>query len=200
MEETQEQTVTMSIPVDTPQSTSNPQQNKIVNCPVHMGNTTPKCPDCRPYMEAKPEEISTEVKPKHPGGRPCEFCQRRDEILTVTKKYITDCKVKKQIPYVEELADDLEVLDDTMSDWASKRKEDGSLEHPEFSGTYKRLKMVQKLQLLKRTNGRFNPTGAIFQLKVNHGFIETEKRILAGDKTEPLQIEFINEKQLPHDD
>jgi hypothetical protein len=141
--------------------------------------------------------------PKHPGGRPCIYCQRKEEIQKTAEEYIEKARStqKPYIPYKEELAMIVGVDDETLGLWAVKKKEetvDGvtttTLEHPEFSVTIKRLMTLQKLLLLKRTIGRFNPTGAIFQLKVNHGAIETEKKVLAGDKDEPLEVRIVEDK------
>lgn len=143
---------------------------------------------------------------KHAGGRPCEYCAKAVEIEVKTNKYLNDCRgkngTKPAIPFLEELADILDVDTETLSNWANKKKEDDSLEHPQFFDTWKKIKNYQKLLLLKRTLGRFNPSGAIFQLKANHGMIETEKTILAGstNKDEKLVIEFVPEKPLPDDE
>lgn len=127
---------------------------------------------------------------KDKGGRPCEYCKDKDRILESTNKYIKDCNnpAKLKIPYIEELAIILDVDDDTIVQWAAKKNELKQLEHPEFSAAIKKLKTVQKFRLLNRTLGRFNPTGAIFQLKANHNMIETEKQIHAGDKGAPVEL------------
>lgn len=88
-----------------------------------------------------------------------------------------------EIPFVEEIAEILDVSDQTIVDWCKK--------HPEFKVVYDRLIRKQKLQLLKGSMNRDIATaGAIFQLKANHGLIESEKRIVAGDKNEPLTFKW----------
>lgn len=138
--------------------------------------------------------------PKHPGGRPCEYCKRKDEIDKITRGYIQSARDKKGtknafIPYQQELADMLDVDGDTVYQWTIKERADGSLEHEEFTGLIKRLNNLKELFLLKRTTGRFNPTGAIFQLKTKHGYMETDKRVLAGDSKEPLEIIITEEER-----
>lgn len=141
-----------------------------------------------------------ELTKKHEGGRPCEYCKRKDEIDKVTREYIQSARDKKGtkdafVPYQQELADMLDVDGDTVYQWTIKQNEDNSLEHEEFSGLIKKLNNLKELFLLKRTMGRFNPTGAIFQLKTKHGYMETDKRVLAGDSNEPLEIVITEEER-----
>ena len=106
---------------------------------------------------------------------------------------------KATIPFIEELAMILDRDDETIQLWAEKEK-DGVLEHPELHESIKQLMNIQKLRLKQRTLGRYNPTGAIFQLKANHGMIETEKKIVSGDGNTPLLIELVPERPKPEDE
>lgn len=136
-------------------------------------------------------------KPKNLGGRPCEYCKNKDSVEKKVQGFIDRCttseKGKTIMPFLEELCLELDIDEDTMSNWANKKTPENEAEHPWFFGAYKKLRMVQKLRLQQRTMGRYNPTGAIFLLKANHGYMESEKKILAGDRNEPLQIEIIEE-------
>lgn len=125
------------------------------------------------------------------GGRPCGYCSDL-RIQEVTDKYIQDCNspTKPKIPYVQELAMILDTWADMLEDWTDKKDDKGELEHPKFNQSIRRLKNIQQLRLLERTLGRFNPTGAIFQLKVNHKYIETEKKLLVGDPDNPLHNKY----------
>jgi hypothetical protein len=185
---------------------SNPQQEVQTVVPVE--NANPEAIQSQAVEANQPqnsESASTEAKPdlspSNPpivdkGGRPCEYCADKENIELKTKEYLDLVKTSKgAIPFIEELADKLEIDADTVDNWASKRTADGSLEHEQFFGTIKRIKNYQKLQLLKRTLGRYNPSGAIFQLKANHGLMESEKRILTGDTKEPLNIIITEEKK-----
>ncbi len=182
-------------PEATPQelSTNNPQET-IEKIQCNIAN-------CRHKIFNTKEEFDQHVKDIHTAGRPCEYCIRAKEINAIAIKYLTQARDAKKsgkpfIPYLQELADLLECDSDRISLWANKTKDDGKLEHPEFYGIVKSLNNLKELLLLKRTTGRFNPTGAIFQLKTKHGYIETEKQILAGDKTaEPIQITIVEEKK-----
>lgn len=148
-----------------------------------------------PTSQASPD------KPKV--GRPCEYCQRKEEVQKIAEAYYKRFKdvraTKPQVPYIQELALELDIDRDIIHDWAEKKTQSGELEHPDFNRTIKNIKTLQELLLLKRTMGRYNPTGAIFQLKTNHKYIETEKQILAGSDNpkEKLEIVFVNEKPLP---
>ena len=131
-------------------------------------------------------------------GRPTKYNQ---EILDKTKAYylrfkeaepviqVTSIVNNKEVlneisnpdyykpPYLEELALDLDIDDETIIEWSKI--------HPNFSATIKRIKSLQKVRLLNSTMNKNSNVGAIFQLKCNHGMIETEKRqvdITSGGK------------------
>ena len=131
-------------------------------------------------------------------GPKCKFCQDPDFYLKKIALYdlwtrgkLPDGKI--HIPFLEELCDTdyLGIHTDTLNEWITDELH--KTEHPELAATIKGLVMRQKQFLLKRTLGANNPSGAIFQLKANHGLMEAEKKIIAGDKHEPLQIEIIEE-------
>jgi len=73
------------------------------------------------------------------------------------------------IPYLEEFASEIGVDEDTITNWGK--------EHRKFFGAIKRLKTKQKAMLQKLgLHNKVNSSMAIFQLKANHGLMETEKR------------------------
>lgn len=128
-------------------------------------------------------------------GRPCEFCQRKDEILKITQDYINTGKGDKpKMVYINELALFIGCDRDKVADWKNKKMRGGNYEHPEFHRLVKELESIQELRLQQRIMGRYNPTGAIFLLKTKHGYIETEKKVHAGDPDEPLEIIITEEK------
>lgn len=134
-------------------------------------------------------------------GRPCECCKNMEVVLQVTQDYLSEARNARKsnkpfIPYQQDLADRLDIDADTVWAWATKKTNTGDLEHPEFAGLVKSLNNIKELLLLQRTTGRYNPTGAIFQLKTKHGYIETEKRILnGGEDNEPLEIRIVEAKK-----
>jgi hypothetical protein len=136
-------------------------------------------------------EVVTE---KHAGGRPSKYNEGKLDIAT---KYVKDCINANHIPYIEELALLCDVDDTTLLNWCDYK------ENKEFLATIKRLKTLQKFRLMQRVSSpKGNPTGSIFILKANHNMIETEKRILAGEKNaEPMQVSVTSyadaNKQIP---
>lgn len=133
-------------------------------------------------------------------GRPCKYCKRKEELQLKADQYLNLClevrNTKPIIPFIEELAIMLDTYDENIVNWSNKKDERDELEHPEFFTTIRKLKNLQKLLLLKRTLGRYNPTGAIHQLKVNYGMIETGKHILTGSMDESVQynIHIVSKK------
>lgn len=123
---------------------------------------------------------------KRPIGRPTKY---NETMIDKVREYISTCgREQTELPTLEGLSLYININLDTILEWGKK--------YPDFSGAIKELKQQQKAQLIN--DGMYggkdvNATMAIFLLKVNHDMIETEKRILAGDKNEPLQIEFVDE-------
>jgi hypothetical protein len=108
----------------------------------------------------------------HP-GQPTKYSE---EVIPKIDEYLEG---EKTIPTREGFACFINVNDDTLVEWEKV--------HPEFSAAVKRITQIQKVDLVKGgLTQKFNPTMSIFLLKANHGMIETEKRILAGDKDNPL--------------
>lgn len=125
-----------------------------------------------------------------PTGRPTKYSI--DMLKKAQAYYQQHMQNKQSIPYIEELELELGVDDDQINEWA-KRGADGTydLSYPriaEFYATIKDIKKLQRVRLLKETIKPY-PAGAIFQLKANHGLMESEKRILQGDKNaDPINI------------
>lgn len=193
-----------------PQLESTPEQPQNNNLSTSNSQILCGLDDCKESFESL-ALLKDHLKKAHnvnsAPGRPCEYCTNKDKYQALAEDYLKKSRQKTgekvAIPFIEELADILDVEDDTLKHWAD-RKIPGTdiLEHPEFTKVYKRILGVQKLRLLQRTLGRYNPTGAIFQLKANHGLIETEKKVLAGDGNSPLEIVIIEEdkKRLSEDE
>lgn len=192
-EQESDQVVTITPPDDL--STTNPQVEQTQSIQL-----SPE--EIQAVQNGEPVIVSDNLAPlpqpkKNLGGRPCEYCKNKDSVEKKVQAFIDRCitteKGKTIMPFLEELCIELDIDEDTMSNWAHKQTPEKELEHPWFFGAYKKLRMIQKLRLQQRTMGRYNPTGAIFLLKANHGFMETEKKYIAGDKDEPLQIEIVEE-------
>lgn len=135
------------------------------------------------------------------GGRPCKLCENEEAYMKIVNDFYTKCRKagegKVVMPWFEELALDLDCDDETVSIWATKMDGD-SLEHPEFSASYAKIKTLQKLRLQQRLLGRYNPSGAIKLLEWNHNKVSANKQIIAGDSNQPLQVEIIEERRTPN--
>lgn len=134
-----------------------------------------------------------------PFGRPTKY---NEKMLQKAKAYYLsfieaepfldeDQKIKNPRynypPYIEELSLELDVDDDTIVEWSKI--------HKDFSATIKKIKKLQKLRLYDKSMQKSSTTGAIFQLKVNHGMIETSKTdITSGGET------IVGFNYLPNDD
>jgi hypothetical protein len=91
------------------------------------------------------------------------------------------------MPFVEEFALQQDLNTDTILEWTK--------EYPEFSVARKRMQDKQRYQLQRQgLENKVNPTMAIFQLKCNHGFIETEKRVMehSGSLLSKVEVEFVD--------
>lgn len=133
---------------------------------------------------------------KRPAWRPTTY---DDSKLKIAQDYLLKCSGlvdgKKRLPILEELARLCGVDHETLDNWAEKKDENGNYIRPEFLATIKSVRSLQKETLVQKGMQMSNPTFAIFLLKANHGMIETEKRILAGERQgEPLQVSVTNYK------
>jgi len=89
------------------------------------------------------------------------------ETLLKAQRYVTDCRKDNVTPFIEELAFELDINDDTINEWTKK--------HDEFSATIRRLKMLQRL-CIKRggLEKKMQSNMAIFLLKTNHEEVDTD--------------------------
>jgi hypothetical protein len=166
------------------------------------GTASPNLTDQTVTIEMLDAEIATEtltlssIPSKNVAGQPCGFCQNHKEILLKTKQYFEECKGKFKMPFVEELALELDYNEDTLIEWIRYTGHEFDLEHKEYSAAYAKLKTLQKLRLQQRILGRYNPRGGIFLLTVNHGMIESDKRIVASENNKPLEIVIVEEGKI----
>ncbi len=199
----QDNVVTMTIPVMDPMSGEvrivepTPEQEQSLK-PELTAITTEHGQIIEYEGEAPTEAEIRELLASRPGtGRPCKYCENKEEYQKIVDDYIERCRSAKDgkavMPWIEELALELNTIDETLSEWAKRKITDGSLEHPEFSASYATVKMLQKLRLQQRSIGRYNPAGSLALLRFNHGMMDTSKQILAGDKNEPIQVQIIEE-------
>lgn len=98
---------------------------------------------------------------KHPGGRPTKYNEQM--VLAVDQYLETTGREQTKLPTIEGLALYLGVDDDTIVEW--------SKEYIEFSAAVKKIKMLQKEQLINDSfygGKEVNAAAGIFMLKVNH--------------------------------
>lgn len=97
-----------------------------------------------------------------PAGRPTLYS---DEINEKAREYLRFCREKPNIPFIEELALELDVCRDTILEWTRQ--------HEEFSCTIQMLMLLQSFLLKKGSLcKKLQPNVAIFLLKANHGLTD----------------------------
>lgn len=131
-----------------------------------------------------PRELTVNGSYAAVGGRPSKYTD--EQLCQAVKDYLERFKDNDEVPYHEELIDILGVYPDT---YFSYKKH-----YPQFQRISKRIDNLQKLRLLRGgVKNKLNVVGTIFQLKVNHGMIETEKRLQQSESK--LVIEWRGESQ-----
>ncbi len=115
-----------------------------------------------------------ENKSSNPVGRPTKYSE---EVLIQAENYLQRIKDKEDIPYLSELASELDITTRTIENWVDEQGENS-----EFFRTIKRIVDYQEFCLEKGALvGKYNPTSAIFQLKTNHGKIEANELRMKGE-------------------
>lgn len=123
-----------------------------------------------------------------PEGRPTKYNPLFNK---EAEEYLRTCgREQTKLPKLTEFYRHIGITRETGDQWQNQ--------HPEFSDTCKKIMDLQKEELID--DGLFggkevNASMAIFLLKANHGMIETEKRILAGDDKEPIQIQVVKDQE-----
>lgn len=104
-----------------------------------------------------------------------EVSKKNPERVTEHQNFNID-----EVPYIEELELTMGVDDETMVRWTKK--------HEDFRAAINNIKKLQKLRLMRMTNAKDKCTACqIFQLKANHGMIESEKLLVGNSNGEPLE-------------
>lgn len=97
----------------------------------------------------------------------CDYCLHKEKYQNCIEHYLKkfeESKTEKAaIPFIEELALALGKDEDILKLWLLDEN------HEEYISAIKKLLLMQKLRLLQKTQGRFNPIGAIFLLQALHG-------------------------------
>ena len=113
-------------------------------------------------------------------GRPSKLNQ---ELIDKIYKYHDYCIETSEIPYLERLEIQLDISQETVSDWINKDSSNNELLSDlktMFSEAIKKVKKLQKLMLMEKLV-KSNSIGAMFLLKTVHGYVETSKQINEGN-------------------
>jgi len=93
----------------------------------------------------------------------CDYCMHKEKYQTLINDYLSKIKArtgeKVDIPFIEEVALLLDVDEDVFLSWLE------DVTHTELIASIKKIKLLQKVRLLKRVVGRFNPEGPIYLLE-----------------------------------
>lgn len=123
-------------------------------------------------------------------ARPTKYSQ---ELLDKAISFYEKHRADGEIPFIESLALELGVSDDTIVNWASLRDEEERPKYPEFLATYKKIETLQKLMLKKKgLSGDIKPTMPIFLLKANHGMVETARQEISGVEGGEIQVSVVD--------
>lgn len=77
---------------------------------------------------------------------------------------------------------------DTADEWKDR--------YVQFSDACKKVEAAQKSELMDTglySGKSINAAMAIFLLKVNHGMVETEKKILSGESNAPISVKIVKD-------
>lgn len=109
-------------------------------------------------------------------GRPTKY---NEQTVPTILKYLKEKREAGDIPYIEEAAVEIDISMETVNQWRKK--------HKDFSEAIKKIETLQKFMLLKGSiEGDYVPSSAIFQLKANHGMVETSRQEVTGRGGQPL--------------
>jgi hypothetical protein len=88
-----------------------------------------------------------------------------DQVADAVYSYLEKCRKENSIPLLLELAQELDVNKDTITEWQKL---------PEYSVSLKRVKDASELWMVKGVANEGKPIGKMFLLKANHGYVEKQ--------------------------
>ena len=111
-------------------------------------------------------------------ARPTKY---KKKYVKFVDNYLDECIKTMKIPYIQEIAFRLHVVEDTLGNWGEA--------NDEFLGAIKRVKNYQKMALMQMCLGkRGSPAGPIFLLKTVHGLIEVDEHRHGGADGGPINV------------
>lgn len=106
------------------------------------------------------------LSPSNPQLSPCDYCAHKEKYQSLIDDYIARSAAKTgdkvSVPFVEEIALILKKEYSELVEWKADET------HKEFNKSIQKLLLIQRLRLLQRASGRFQPQGAIFLLEKLH--------------------------------
>lgn len=140
------------------------------------------------------KEINSHIKEdeKKKRAKPLNFIHNstlNEEYLIKAFEYFSNCAR----PYLEELALNLDIDEDTITNWAKTDKN--------FGAIVKRIKLKQKFVLLRESWSKDHATNALlFQLRVNHGMVDTTGINLGNKDGEAFKMNIDNFDKLSNEE
>lgn len=117
-------------------------------------------------------------------GRPTKYLP--EAIYPKIEEYLAQCsREQTRLPTIEGLALFLGIDDDTVVEWGKKSVE--------FSAAIKKIKMLQKEQLMNDSfygGKEVNAGAGVFMLKANHGMKENDPSTLIQVNVQPILSEL----------
>lgn len=114
-------------------------------------------------------------------GRPSKYSL---ELAKEIDNYLETCGSHNlKLPQVTDFARFIGISKDTIYKWADK--------YEDISDAIKKIKDLQEVELINNglySSKEVSSTMAIFLLKTNHNYIETEKRVLMGEDGGPIKV------------
>jgi hypothetical protein len=114
-------------------------------------------------------------------GRPPKY---NAAMVKTAEEYLQKCVDSDETPFIEELALQLGVWDDTMRTWeGEKGKED-------FAAVMARLRSIQKLDIKRKSlKGKYVSKIATLILSADHGVVPVYRQEMSGLGGKPIEVQ-----------
>lgn len=136
------------------------------------------------FTQQPPPDVRDPVGDAH---RPSLYDEGAQEYAD---NWFAEKKANREIAWIEELALDLDVDDNTLVRWATETDEANNFLRPKFRATYVKIMAWQKMVLKNNgISGKFNGRMSMFLLSANHETIE-KKEVKADHTTAGRPIDM----------
>lgn len=124
-------------------------------------------------------------------GRPTLYKPEMDRVVL---EYYEKSKKDKTMPFIEEIALELDIDIDTLEVWVNGKNPAVS---DQFIGTIKKVRTLQRKMLMSMGLGSvLNTAMSIFLLKANHNLKETSRQEITGKDGQPIEGVVSSPEQL----